>query len=352
VIISTALAALSLLSFGGNSYYEDFEDGVANGWSPVNGDWSVIFGIYRGIGTSWPNNGVYNISHLPATASANYSVEALMSSDTGSDDVNKMLVLRFNDMNNFYTVNFRAGERHDVVVERMLSGVRTYITPEFTYQIPQHAQSDWKRCRADIIGKRVICYFEGQAVCDVALPTIVIPSGSAGLNAFSSGGGNEELYVDWFSWARAEFAPAISLEKVVGGNSSGGLMEVANEDNTYYTVAPRYDIARNQPNVQVVWTGQISLLPIREATVRFEGAVSSGSALQKLDLWDYQSSQWVQFDSRNVIGDTPIRIPITDMAKYIDGNGQVKVRASFFASATGSRFDVKIDEINVHAVAQ
>jgi hypothetical protein len=354
MILSTALVASMLLapSTFTNSYFEDFEDGVADGWVNVLGDWDVIFGVYQGIGNSWPNNGVHNISYVPQTQSAGMSVEALMSTDTGNDDVNKMLVLRYNDPDNFYIVNFRAGWRRDVVVERVLSGVRTLITPEFQYLIPEHGQADWKRVRADVIGNRVIAYFEGVAVCDIPLPTIVIPSGMAGINVFSSPGGNEEVYVEDFSWAVAQFAPGISLTKIIGGASSGGLTQVSKEDNSYYQVTPAYDIARGTPNVQVVWAGAVDILPIGELTLRFEGGVTSGICQQKVEVWNWQTSAYVLFDTRNVTTtDQPLRFPL-DQAQFMSSGGEVRVRASYFGHENSSRFDVRIDEINAHAVAQ
>ncbi len=346
-------ACLGGTSFGAsNSYFEDFNDGIADGWQVVHGDWEVVFGVYRGIGRTQPNS-VHNISHVPATSASNYSVEAVMSTDTGFDDVNKMLVLRYNDPANFYFVNFVAGSRHFVVVERVLGGVRTLITPEFTYNIPEHGQADWKRVRADIIGNRVIAYFEGVAVCDVPLPTIVIPSGSAGINTFSSGGGDEESYIDEFACRPAEFGTPLTLEKIFGGASTGGLQQVANADNLYYQVSPRYDTARNQPNIELVWTGQATITTIREATVRYEGYATSGGSQQVLELWDWIDSNWDQADSRPTpTTDTAIRIPIANLARHLSSTGAVKVRARYFAGGSGARFDVKVDEFNLHVVSQ
>jgi|CXWL01.1.fsa_nt_gi hypothetical protein len=345
---ATILVALLAPLSGFNSYFEDFNDGIADGWTVVHGDWDVPSGTYRGIGR-FQSNSVHNISFVPATAGADCSVEAVMHGDAGFDDVSKMLVLRYNDPNNFYFVSFRAGWRHDVVVERVYNGVRSYITPEFLYNIPEHNQTQWKRVRADIIGDRVIAYFEGVRVMDIKLPEPLITTGMAGINTFSSGGGDEEIYADEYSWALAEFAPISYLTRIIGGPEYGGQIEVSSDDNSYYTVSSLNNPVIKQPAVKIEFGNMISFAPVREANLRFESSVSTGSANQVLELWDWPLGQWVRVDSRN-IGQNDLKTRLALEPRFRSSFGFVKGRANYYN--TRPRSSVKIDEIIVHAVAQ
>lgn len=335
-----------------NSFYDDFNDGNANGWSSDHGDWSVLFGIYRGIGR--PAQGrVDNVSWATATYGTGMSAEGYMSSDTGSDDVSKMLVLRYWDSSNYIIVNFRAGWRHDVTVEQVLAGQKSYLVPEFLYNIPEHTQASWHACRADIIGNRVIAYFDGQMVMDASLPGIIVPEGFAGVNVFSSGGGDEEVYVDWYSWCVTAFSVADSIQMLVGASSTGGLAQVEDSDNVYYQITPTFTIARGMPNAVVVWKGHVPLYALRQLIVRFESSVTSSQVQQKLEVYNWATSQYELLDTR-LIGstDTPVRLDLANLTQYVGPAGEVWVRSTYFASATGSRFTIRIDEVRAQAVAQ
>ena len=354
MLLSPLIAALALSPVTlGNTFFDDFEDGNANGWLTNHGDWEVIFGIYHGIGR--PNGQwVHNNSWNPATYGTGMSAEAVMRSDPGNDNVSKMLVLRYVDSQNFLFVNFVAGYRHFVVVEQVLNGNRTLLTPGFTHNIPEHGQTDWKRCRADLVGKTVIAYFEGARVLDVTLPAIALTEGSAGFNVFSSpGGGDEELFVDEFSWAASRFAVPMNLQVQAGVNPIGSLGTVSLSDNIYFQIDPAWNIARGSPNIRLIWMGNMSAEADDELILRYESSVTSGATRQVLEVFDRQAGQFVQLDSRLLsTSDSPLRFNLSNPARFLGTNGEIQVRASYFSPGDSSRYSLKVDEINVQGIAR
>ncbi len=126
-----------------------------------------------------------------------------------------------------------------------------------------------------------------------------------------------------------------------GSVRSGGAGELGADDNAYYVVA-----STSTSTYRTSWYGTFSGVSnsLRSLEVTYKGK-SSRTCTQRVDIWRFATSSWVQLDSRSV-GTTEVlvsRLPGGALADYVSGtsgDGQVHVRvrctlssASFTTSA-------------------
>ncbi len=311
-LVSVALVGAFTFSLGGGLFFDDFSDEVADGWSSDQGDWVAAEGIYIGTG-EWINNRVWNISTVDSIFHTNVSVQAEMHSDAGPDDVSKMIVLRYTDPDNFLVVNFRAGDRRDVVVEQVENGIRSYVVGEFQFFINQHGQTEWHHCRADLDGKRVVAYFDGKEVLNKLVPAIVSQPGSVGAATFASSISNiEEIYVDNFSASLVDLVPISSLSLFRGTYFSGGVNDLSDNDNSYYVARPGATPIVTEAPIQIIFKGAPTFSDVNELRFKLEAAVDVSDIQQSIDLFNFNTGQYEQVDTRLAkITDTFVEVLIT-----------------------------------------
>lgn len=111
-------ALVSSNSLGQMLLFEDFEDGVADAFTPLDGNWRVTEGVYE---CRSENDGFdyFSISIGGASDLTDYSAECDVRV-LGS--VNQVLGFRFQDPANFYDLNVRGEPYHDVVFSKVVNG--------------------------------------------------------------------------------------------------------------------------------------------------------------------------------------------------------------------------------------
>lgn len=148
--------------------WEDFDDGVANGFNVQSGNWEVVNGTYH-----VRNDGfeIYVVSLAGDTSWNDYGFECDLKA-VGS--INQHVRFRVQDSLNFYEINLRADPYHEAHLQKVVNGVRsTLATVSFV-----NANNVWHHFAVSVSGAEI------QFVCD-GTPLIQHTDGSA---PFMNGG--------------------------------------------------------------------------------------------------------------------------------------------------------------------
>ena len=328
----SALLLVSSLASAQTSYFEDFNSGIAHGWLSDQGTWTVENGYYHGVG-HLVNGRVLNVSYVNTFGGDNISVEAVMHSDAGFDDVSKMLVCRYQDPNNFMWVNFVASDRRYMILEQVVNGVRTMLIPENSVFIAPHGQTEWHLCRYDIDGTRVVAYFDNIEVYNHDVTGVLARPGAVGVCTYETqGGGAEEVFVDNFRSSLFDYIPSTSFSLNRGIVLDGGTASLAENDSNYLRVRPGVVLSSSEAPVQIILEGTTPFRDAAEFRFKLEAAVSSTNLRQTTDLFNFQTNQWEQVDTRSAsLSDSRIDLVFTN-ARFIDtATGTVRARVHFKA---------------------
>ena len=317
------------------SYFENFDDGKAEDWNSDQGIWGVENSYFHGIG-QLVNNRYENVAYVETFGGEHVSIEADMHTDSGFDIVNKMLVARYQDPNNYLIFNFIAAPRNFFVVAQVVNGVGARLTPEFTYGLPNHGQTEWRHCRIDLDGTRVIAYFEGGEVFNEHIPAIVIRPGVVGAMTFSTPtGGNEELFVDNYRAGYFDYTPIATMAIAPGIINAGSLNSIAEEDGNFLILRPGPVLGSSQPPIRATFTGTSLVTMPTEFRLKFQGLVSSGNLRQTVMLMNYQTNSFeVVIDGNGSLLNTRRELIITDNpSRFVSPiNGEVMARVTYIAN--------------------
>ncbi|KRE64778.1 sugar-binding protein [Paenibacillus sp. Soil750] len=107
---SNTLAATTAAGPGTLVFSDDFQDGVANGWTPANGTWAVVTSggskVYKQ--SSWLSTNAF--STVDTSSYTNYSVETNIKLTQNDIDLAAGITARYQDPNNFYYFRIKAGK--------------------------------------------------------------------------------------------------------------------------------------------------------------------------------------------------------------------------------------------------
>ncbi|WP_138752240.1 sugar-binding protein [Paenibacillus sinopodophylli] len=108
--LSNALVATTLSGPGTLAFSDNFEDGIADGWTTQNGTWAVAAAgdskVYKQ--STWQAAMAY--STVNTSTSDNYSVEASIKMTSSDPDPAIGIVARYVDPSNHYSFRYRAGK--------------------------------------------------------------------------------------------------------------------------------------------------------------------------------------------------------------------------------------------------
>lgn len=348
--------ALSALATA-QTYTEDFNDGVANGWLFDQGDWSVQNNQLWGNGVLQGGR-VFNVGYVDQFLGLDMSVRADLHTDNlRSDDVSHMIVLRYINKDNFVVVNWRSGFRHDVVVEQVVNGNRTYVVPEFQNNIPEIGQTEYHSFRVDVLGTRVVAWMDGTVYLDKNVPALAQFFGSPGVACFGSGGGREQVFADNFVAHLAHLAPVQSVQVGPGRYVSGTLDSFNGNAGDYYVIANGPRANQQSPHMRLVTNYTLNYGNLSELIVRCTSQTSVGGLLQVIELFNWTTQQYELVDSRQTTnGDRTVRASIVqDPNRFCQaGTNSVKCRVSYYQNGPVPvpNFEARINELRIHAVTQ
>ena len=314
------------------SYYEDFNDGRPQDWASDQGIWRAENQYFHGIG-QLVNNRYENVAFVNSFGGEHVSVEADLHTDAGTDNVNKMLVARYQDPGNYLIFNFIAAPRNFFVVAQVVNGVGARILPEFTYSLPHHGQTEWRHCRIDLDGTRVIAYFDGGEVFNAHIPEIEVRPGVVGGMTFSTpSGGNEELFVDDFRASYFDYSPMANVTVSPGIVTSGNVNSVAEPDGNFLMMRPGPVFGAGQPPIRATFSTTSLVAVPTELRLKFQGIVSALNLRQVIALMNYQTNQFeIVSDGTGPLVNSRHELVFTqNPARFINQvNGGIQVQVSY-----------------------
>lgn len=149
----TILVSLPITA-GAYLFEEDFEDGVADGFSPVGPGWEVSSGTYNCETTGFE---IYSSSLFGDP----YWGDVIISFDIKSvDSVNHLLRFRINDFEDFYIVNLRSAPWNDVTIQRTMNTNVTLIGAAYA----GFDNDVWHHVEVVLNGFQFEVYLDGEMV--------------------------------------------------------------------------------------------------------------------------------------------------------------------------------------------
>lgn len=156
-------------------FEENFNDGVADGWTTSGGAWSVVGNAYR-VTTSGAAT-----ARAGATTWSDYSYSAMLSSsDTDGGDIG--LIFRAQSATQYYRFRWNrnaAGNAGSYVVERVNGGVAAIGSATGSY----YDLNRWYHVEVRVSGSRFLVLIDGALALDVTDPAPIWSTGNVGFYA-------------------------------------------------------------------------------------------------------------------------------------------------------------------------
>jgi len=138
--------------------YDNFDDGVPDGWNVIEGscNWQISSGCYST--GSLNGNRVWCITSRGDDGWRNYSLDVWVRGNAGVD---KVVAFRVQDPDNFYAVNLRGlwNGSQEITLNKMSNGL---FFADIEHVSFQNQQNVWYYLRIEILAGRVTIFVNGQ----------------------------------------------------------------------------------------------------------------------------------------------------------------------------------------------
>jgi hypothetical protein len=146
-------------------------------------------------------------------------------------------------------------------------------------------------------------------------------------------------------------SPLDSHTVVNGVNFGGNHDSLTESDNDRLILGPTSDGSR-------FGTGLIGMITAPQGTinsitvgVESNNTLTNGNPTQKIELWDWVASAWVQLDSRpTTVADSTVIVPVTsNVARFVNGSREVQVRVIHNTNLglVGNRWKLALDQVGL-----
>jgi hypothetical protein len=141
------------------------------------------------------------------------------------------------------------------------------------------------------------------------------------------------------SGSSAAFGP-LAYTLTVGSAVSGNNLDLQESDDEYVIFKPAWNVARTDPNGQIVLEATSPSAALTGFRFNTETAASSAGGTMKIDLFNFTSNAYDPVDTRAIPGtDTNVEITVaSNFARYVrSSDRRVRARVSYFAPVNVSR---------------
>ncbi|MDQ2985894.1 MAG: PQQ-binding-like beta-propeller repeat protein, partial [Armatimonadota bacterium] len=123
-----------------------------------------------------------------------------------------------------------------------------------------------------------------------------------------------------------------SYSTVRGINIGGGLLEILQSDNLYLSYRPGIIFSSGQPPVELTFNVTCPRSQLASITISLESGATTSALVQKIFLWDNNSSLWVEVDSRaSTVPDSVAEITVNTFTnRFVQaGTNLIKMRVTW-----------------------
>ena len=179
VLFASFLLSFVLLKMGlaEISFFEDFEDGVAQDFVALSGDWQVVDGVY--ICTV---DGVNAMTVVNQNTWGDYRLECDVLAEGGHSHA---VIIRRHWDDFFYIVNARSAPYNDMTLYKHINGYPIELEIFPTSNTIEHEV--WHHISVDAIGNEISAYLDGSFVFSYSDPDGPYSFGGIGLFAHGLG---------------------------------------------------------------------------------------------------------------------------------------------------------------------
>lgn len=172
----------------GDGLSDNFDDGVADGWTAYTGTWNVTGGVYEQTNTSLPRA----VTLAGNVKSGDYTVEADVMLVSGSGQ-EAQLIFRAVDQNNRYEFILRGRGYNDLLLYRFINNY-TSGTQLVNFNLPFAPQlNTWYRLKVEAYGSSIRCYLNGSLAIDATDTTF--SNGRVGFSTYLTNAKFDNLVV-------------------------------------------------------------------------------------------------------------------------------------------------------------
>ena len=166
--------------------WEDFEDGVADGFVEIDPYWSVLDGAYRCY--------VYgaNTFTLSAAGDGTWSDYSVDCDIRASGSINQVVAFRLQDRHNFYDLNLRADPYNDVVLSKVVGGSDAWNR----FAPLPNTIGEWHHLHVSCEGNRIKVGIDGESLFDHYDETNPYLVGGIAVAGYA--GGSIPLQIAWY----------------------------------------------------------------------------------------------------------------------------------------------------------
>lgn len=191
LLLTLALAGAASSSLHAQILFEEnFDDGTADGFTVVSGDWSVIDGTYHVYTTGYQVGSVSMVTAPGADAWTDYQFDCDLMVSGG---VGHLVKFRASSADNCYEVDVRSDFYNDVYLQKRVDGA--LITLDVAY-FPSSTKV-WHHLSVNVVGPEIMVQVDGTQVCDYFDTSSPFLEGSVGLMSWAGGDiGWQELNAD------------------------------------------------------------------------------------------------------------------------------------------------------------
>lgn len=173
------LAGMSPVAVARTTFYEDFDDGTAEGFTPLSEDWQVIAGQYNCLVIG------YELEGLSVFGDENWADYELDLDVMVKGAPNHGVIFRMQSAEDYYRLGYRADPFNEVRLNRIRGGVREVL---LVIPVVPNYVGMWYHLRIVVDGQNISAYLDGIQIFTYYDATDPLLHGYCGLSAWSGGG--------------------------------------------------------------------------------------------------------------------------------------------------------------------
>jgi hypothetical protein len=157
------------------------------------------------------------------------------------------------------------------------------------------------------------------------------------------------LQIDTTSGSNQHTLNPVLMNLDMGSHISGDITDLYFSDDSYYRAGPSFTGSRQDPNIRIMVEGFAPQGTVQSMRFVCETATSVAGQTQRIELFNYQTQQWMLYDERTTTAtDSVIEILIGNLPpqQFVHpSTRRVRARIGIFAAPTAPKsWNVRVDQ--------